>query len=369
MTRSIEPTTVEPGDALRPAPEPPELWLVRLFGALVLHTILLFGVRSAWVKIAVAPPGEGGTIEFVEVGTVETDNQSNQPKAEGVAPLRSLKLGAPVKSTLEPDQAEVISQATPLPSPSPEPSPSPQPVEPAKPEPPKPKPDPPVKPKPDPPVKPKPDPPVKPKSDQPVKPKSDQPVKPKSDQPVKPKSDQPVKPKSDQPVKPKPDQPTQPKSNTEVPPKVETVPIDDNSPPARTVATTIGSNRPGEELGEYGEATDLQLSDIKPVLIADNSPWPIGQKFALKVQLVLANPSKRERFALPIAAADIVRVDVTAPSMSVEKQSLIQDWVREALTDAVATVTLDSTRPDGEEVTAVLWEVEVMMIVQPSTRS
>ncbi len=137
MTRSVDPPTFESHDALRRSAEPPELWLVRLFGALVLHTVLLFGVRSAWVQVSVPSGGEGGTIEFVEVGTVETDNQSNQPKAEGAAPLQSFKPGAPTQSILEPDQTEVISQAKPLPSPSPEPQPPmpPEPIVPPKPEP------------------------------------------------------------------------------------------------------------------------------------------------------------------------------------------------------------------------------------------
>ncbi len=133
MTRSVDPPIFESDDALRRSAEPPELWLVRLFGALVLHTVLLFGVRSAWVNVSVPMGGEGGTIEFVEVGTVESDAAIDpSPKAEGVAPLQNLKPG---QIASDPDQTTIVAQPLkPLPSPSPSiVEPSPLPVEPPKP--------------------------------------------------------------------------------------------------------------------------------------------------------------------------------------------------------------------------------------------
>jgi hypothetical protein len=136
--------------------EPPELWLVRLFGALVLHALLFFGVRLAWAEIAVsqAAAGEGGTIEFVEIS--ETADQSAKPKAEGVAPLTALKPGALNKATIvpdetAPDETAVISPAKPQPlpssSPSPSPTNSPSPSQSPLPQPEAPKPKPPVSPK------------------------------------------------------------------------------------------------------------------------------------------------------------------------------------------------------------------------------
>jgi hypothetical protein len=196
MTPSVDPPTVESNELLRRSVEPPELWLVRLFGALVLHLVLLFGVRSVWVKISVPEKLEPGAIEFVEVDTVAAEAPDVVvSKAEGVAPVQTLKPAAPAATT--PDQTEVVtSPPTKLPAPTPS---EPEPIAPTQPI---------APPKPDQPVKP-------PKPDQPIKPpKPDQPVKPpKPDQPVKPpKPDQPVKPpKPDQPIKPpKPDQPTKP---------------------------------------------------------------------------------------------------------------------------------------------------------------
>jgi hypothetical protein len=133
MTRSVDPPTFESHDALRRSVEPPELWLVRLFGALVLHLILLAGVRSAWVSVSVPKGGEGGTIEFVEVGTVESDVAIDpSPKAEGVAPLQNLKPG---QIAADPDQTTIVAQpSNALPSPSPSVvEPAPQPIEPPKP--------------------------------------------------------------------------------------------------------------------------------------------------------------------------------------------------------------------------------------------
>jgi outer membrane biosynthesis protein TonB len=135
MTRSVDPPTFESDDALRRSVEPPELWLVRLFGALVLHLLLLAGVRSAWVQVSVPKGGEGGTIEFVEVGTVESAAAIDpSPKAEGVAPLQNLKPG---QIAADPDQTTIVAKPTnALPSPSPsavEPAPqpiaTPQPIE------------------------------------------------------------------------------------------------------------------------------------------------------------------------------------------------------------------------------------------------
>ncbi len=132
MTRSVDPPTFESHDALRRSVEPPELWLVRLFGALVLHLLLLAGVRSAWVQVSMPKGGEGGTIEFVEVGAVESDAAIEpSPKAEGVAPLQNLKPG---QIAADPDQTTIVAQPTnALPTPSPsvvEPSPEPLPIEP-----------------------------------------------------------------------------------------------------------------------------------------------------------------------------------------------------------------------------------------------
>jgi outer membrane biosynthesis protein TonB len=135
MTRSANPDTFEPNDALGRSSEPPELWLVRLFAALLLHTVLLFGVRSAWVKIAVPEKAGAGTIEFVEVGTVESDVlDTAKPQAEGVAPLRSVKL--PPGEPTTPDQTEIVA-AMPKPAPiaSPLPSPEPKPLESGEPKP------------------------------------------------------------------------------------------------------------------------------------------------------------------------------------------------------------------------------------------
>jgi outer membrane biosynthesis protein TonB len=129
MTRSVNSPTFESHDALRRSVEPPELWLVRLFGALVLHLILLAGVRSAWVKISVPEKADAGAIEFVEVGTVESDVAIEpSPKAEGVAPLQNLKPG---QITADPDQTTIVAKPTnALPSPSPSAvEPAPQPIE------------------------------------------------------------------------------------------------------------------------------------------------------------------------------------------------------------------------------------------------
>jgi hypothetical protein len=107
------------------SPEPPELWLVRLFGALVLHALLFLSVRLAWAEIVVSQDsGDGGAIAFIEIG--EADDQSTSPKAEGVAPLTALKPGAKAKAAIVPDETAVIPQAKPeiLPSPSPEPKPT-----------------------------------------------------------------------------------------------------------------------------------------------------------------------------------------------------------------------------------------------------
>ncbi len=133
MTRSVNSPKFESDDALRRSTEPPELWLVRLFGALVLHLLLLAGVRSAWVQVSVPKGGEGGTIEFVEVGSVESDGAIDpSPKAEGVAPLPTVKL--PPGEPTTPDQTEIVSKPlNVLPSPSPSAPPSPNPIEPSQP--------------------------------------------------------------------------------------------------------------------------------------------------------------------------------------------------------------------------------------------
>ncbi len=131
MTRSVNSPQFESDDALRRSVEPPELWLVRLFGALVLHLLLLAGVRSAWVQVSVPKGGEGGTIEFVEVGAVESETAIDpSAKAEGVAPLQNLKPG---QITSDPDQTMIVAQPTnALPSPSPSVvEPAPQPIEPS----------------------------------------------------------------------------------------------------------------------------------------------------------------------------------------------------------------------------------------------
>jgi hypothetical protein len=206
MTRSVDPPTFESHDALRRSVEPPELWLVRLFGALVLHTVLLFGVRSAWVNVSVPMGGEGGTIEFVEVGTVESDAAIDpSPKAEGVAPLQNLKPG---QIASDPDQTTIVAQPLkPLPSPSPSiVERSPLPVEP-------PKPNEPAKPtKPNEPAKPtKPNEPAKPtKPNEPAKPtKPNEPAKPtKPNEPAKPtKPNEPQAPATSPRRLPDPDKP------------------------------------------------------------------------------------------------------------------------------------------------------------------
>jgi hypothetical protein len=95
--------------------------------------ILLAGVRSAWVQVSVPKGGEGGTIEFVEVGAVESDTAIDpSPKAEGVAPLQNLKPG---QITVDPDQTTIVAQPTQsLPTPIPSAvEPAPQPIEPPEP--------------------------------------------------------------------------------------------------------------------------------------------------------------------------------------------------------------------------------------------
>jgi hypothetical protein len=164
MTPSVDPPTVESNELLRRSVEPPELWLVRLFGALVLHLVLLFGVRSVWVKISVPETLEPGAIEFVEVGTVEAESpiEAVNSKATGAAPLQALK-PPPVAEPSVPDQTEVVASQPPpqtvVPVPPVEPvpveQPKPQPIEQPKPQPkpieqPKPQPKPIEQPKPQP---------------------------------------------------------------------------------------------------------------------------------------------------------------------------------------------------------------------------
>jgi outer membrane biosynthesis protein TonB len=204
-------------DVLRRSVEPPELWLVRLFGALVLHLLLLFGVRSAWVKISVPEKADAGAIEFVEVGTVEAESSIDavNSKATGVAPLQSLK--PPVATPSTPEETAVVS-SRPLPSPSPQTVVPVPPVEPSSVEPPKPQPKPiePPKPQPKPIEQPKPQP--KPIEQPKPQPKPVEPTKPTK--PVEPTK--PTKPV--EPTKPtKPVEPTKPTKLTRDPTQEVTI--------------------------------------------------------------------------------------------------------------------------------------------------
>jgi outer membrane biosynthesis protein TonB len=126
MTRPIDATDPMLPEFPRRSPESPEVWLVQLFGALVLHAGLLFGVRLMWAEITVEEP-QAGAIEFVEVGTVDQVNERDvQPdKAEGVAPTQPAPVAQQPQTTLQQPEPEPIAQVTPSPEPSVPPSSSP----------------------------------------------------------------------------------------------------------------------------------------------------------------------------------------------------------------------------------------------------
>jgi outer membrane biosynthesis protein TonB len=129
MTRPIDATDPILPEFPRRSPESPEIWLVQLFGALVLHAVLLFGVRVLWAEITVEEP-QAGAIDFVEVGTVDQVNEAAvQPdKAEGVAPTQPAPVAQQPQTTLQQPEPEPIAQVPPQETPSPEPSGSPSPI-------------------------------------------------------------------------------------------------------------------------------------------------------------------------------------------------------------------------------------------------
>jgi hypothetical protein len=341
MTRSVDPPIFESDDALRRSVEPPELWLVRLFGALVLHTVLLFGVRSAWVNVSVPMGGEGGTIEFVEVGTVESDAAIDpSPKAEGVAPLQNLKPG---QIASDPDQTTIVAQPLkPLPSPSPsiversplpvEPSPMPQPTVQA--------------------------------STKPTVQASTKPTVQASTQPTVQASTQPTVQASTQPTVQASTQPTVRPSTV---PTVRTSPIATNVTPARQAAATTGKPQQTSVAPVDHLASDLLVKPVKPILLPAEFAWPIGQTFVVPVVLVFNNPQRLERFTTQLVPQNIAAVDVKSLSIKPEQQVQLDNLVRELLVDSAVSVMLDSNKPDGYEPDASTWKIEVRVAVQSST--
>jgi outer membrane biosynthesis protein TonB len=118
MTRPIDAADPILPEFPRRSPESPELWLVQLFGALVLHAVLLLGVRLMWAEITIESP-QAGAIDFVEVGTVDQVNEGEvQPdKAEGVAPTQPAPVAQQPQTTLQQPEPEPIAQVSPSPEP------------------------------------------------------------------------------------------------------------------------------------------------------------------------------------------------------------------------------------------------------------
>jgi hypothetical protein len=357
MTRSVDPPTFESDDALRRSVEPPELWLVRLFGALVLHLLLLAGVRSAWVQVSVPKGGEGGTIEFVEVGTVESAAAIDpSPKAEGVAPLQNLKPG---QIAADPDQTTIVAKPTnALPSPSPSAvEPTPLPVEPS------PTPQPTVQASTKPTVQAS----TKPTVQASTKPTVQASTKPTVQASTKPTVQASTKPTVQASTKPTVQASTEPIVRPPTVPPVTTVPIVTKVLPARQAAVTTGKQEQTSVAPADYLASELLVQPVKPILLPAEFAWPIGQTFVVPVVLVFDNPQRREKFTTQLAPQNIAAVDVKSLSIKPEQQLQLDNLVRELLVDSAVSVMLDSNKPDGYEPDASTWKIEVRVVVQSST--
>jgi outer membrane biosynthesis protein TonB len=333
--------------------EPPEAWLAGVALSLLLHSLLLLGVRFLVARVVVADGGGGAPLEFIEV--VPDPNGAapavNTPKAEGVPPPPSVpNSGDPVIVA----KANAPGPLTPSPQPS-QTQPAPQPSQ----------------------TQPVP----QPSQTQPApQPSQTQPVpQPSQTQPVpQPRQTQPVpQPRQTQPVpQPSQTQPApQPQPTTLAPAKTSDGkdPTDitksgggggGNDGPVRSAgaslfkfqATSVG-------LGELQEGTDAPTfrftTSTLNQLLPPTSPLPRGTSLMVQVVCILNNPAQTVTFQ---AKPQVDRV-IPSSSRSATENAQIDQLVRGLLENALVEATLDSKRPNKSEPELSEWTIQLQITV------
>jgi outer membrane biosynthesis protein TonB len=336
MSRSTSESTL----ANRRRQEPPEAWLAGVAVSLLLHSLLLLGVRWLVARVVVADGGGGGALEFIEV---EPDPNApptvNTPKVEGVAPPAP---PAPVPNSADPvvvAKANVPTPANPSPSPRPSVTPSPQPS---------------VPPSPQPSVSPRPS--ASPSAS--PRPSSTTPPSPS------PTPSPPPSPSSTPTSTPSPIPTITPTPR----PTYTIVPIPGGPPPVAEVSKTAGAllSKFTPKMTEIGKLQDETVpptfrftSDTLTRDLPLNSLLQRGESFKVEVVCVLNNSAKTATFR----TTPEIGLITPLPPFPKADQNQIKQWVRELLQSATVEARIDTTRPDGEEPPISEWTIQLQITV------
>jgi hypothetical protein len=327
--------------------EPPEAWLAGVALSLLLHSLLLLGVRFLVARVVVADGGGGAPLEFIEV--VPDPNGAapavDTPKVDGVAPPPVPPAAAP-----NPGDPVLVAKAN-APSPT---VPSP-PIPTATPT-------------------------VTPTSTPTATPTSTPTATPTSTPTATPRptlSSTP-RPTPTPTITPSPSPTSTPSSiptTSPAPPITPTpsptftiVPIPGGPPPVTEVSKTAGAllynfTPKMTEIASLQDPSDTPTfrftSDTLTRDLPSNSILQRGESFKVEVVCVLNNSARTAMFK----TTPEVGLITPLPPFSRADQTQIKQWVRELLQNATVEARINTTRPDGEEPVISEWTIQLQITV------